>query len=194
LNIGVSYRNHRVRYSGNSASYTFFRGRRSRPKIEISSAHNGGWIGFQVIVRRNGINNPYVECNGIEYSFEKQNHDGENVLLRFNTCYFVYPFAIQQDRSKGAYIVQLNRKKLREVNKYDTAIQASIRITGDGFEMKKDYVLTTNLPDLRTNRLTQDELIRPEDVTITQLQEINEPSRWRKFLSSFSVTRTRIPK
>lgn len=85
-------------------------------------------------------------------------------------------------------------RSLERSIKYDTAIQASIRITGDGFEMKKDYVLTTNLPDLRTNRLTQDELIRPDDVTITQLQEINEPSRWRKFLSSFSVTRTRIPK
>ncbi len=193
--MGHHYRTNKYSINNNfDTSYTFFRERRSRPKIKVSPARDGAWLGFQVIIRRNGISNPYVECNGIEYWFEKQNHDGENRFLRFNTRYFVYPFTVQQDRSKGAYIVQMNRKKLRVVNKYDSTVQASIHITGDGFEMKKDYDLTTNLPELRTKRLPQDALIRPEDVTITQLQEIKESSRWRRFLSSFGVTRTRIPK
>jgi hypothetical protein len=75
----------------------------------------------------------------------------------------------------------------------DTTVQALIRIRGEGFEMEKDYVLTTNLSELRTKQLTPNELIRAEYVTLS-LEEVKEPSLWRRFLSSFSVTRTRIPK
>jgi hypothetical protein len=174
-------------------SYTFFRERARRPKIDVSLARTeNGRVGFQVTVRRSGIRNPYVECNGTEYLFEKQNHDDENVFLQVNTYYSSYPFAIKQDHSKGAYIIQLNRK-LREVEKFDTTIQASIHIRGEGFEMEKDYVLTSNLLDLRTKRLNSNELIRLENVTFS-LEEIKEPSLWRRFLSSFSVTRSRIAK
>jgi hypothetical protein len=139
-------------------SYTFFRERARRPKIDVSLARTeNGRVGFQVTVRRSGIRNPYVECNGTEYLFEKQNHDDENVFLQVNTYYSSYPFAIKQDHSKGAYIIQLNRK-LREVEKFDTTIQASIHIRGEGFEMEKDYVLTSNLLDLRTKRLNSKSL------------------------------------
>jgi hypothetical protein len=126
--------------------------------------------------------------------FEKQNHDGENVFLQFNTHYFVYPFAINQDYSVGAYITQFNKKRVAPNNpNNDTTIQASIRIRGEGFEVEKYYVLTTNLSELRTKRPSPNELIRPENVTFT-LQEVKEQSFWRRFLSSFSVTRSRIPK
>lgn len=175
-------------------SYTFFRERARRPKIDLSPARSDGRIGFQVIVRRNGIGNPYVECNGTEYLFEKLNHNGENVFLQVNTPYSFYPFAINQDYSVGAYIIQRTSKQVvpNKPNN-DTTVQALIRIRGEGFEMEKDYVLTTNLSELRTKRLTPNELIRAEYVTLS-LEEVKEPSLWRRFLSSFSVTRTRIPK
>jgi hypothetical protein len=59
--------------------------------------------------------------------------------------------------------------------------------------MEKEYVLTTNLSQLRTRRLNPNELI-PAGNVIVSLEEVKEPSLWRRFLSSFSVTRTRIPK
>lgn len=75
----------------------------------------------------------------------------------------------------------------------DTTVLASFRINGEGFKMEKDYVLTTNLSELRTKRLNPNELIRVENVTLS-IEEVKEPSLWRRFLSSFSVTRTRIAK
>jgi hypothetical protein len=191
--LGYHYRTSKFSVNDNyDTSYTFFRERARRPKTEVSATCSNSRVGFQIIVRRSGLHKPYVECNGTEYFFEKQNHDGENVFLRVNTPYSFYPFAIQQDLSLGAYLVQLD-KKLRHINKYDTTIQALIRIIGEGFEIEKDYVLTSNLLDLRTKRLNPDELIHPENVTFS-LEEVKEPSLWRKFLSSFSVTRTHIPK
>jgi hypothetical protein len=74
-----------------------------------------------------------------------------------------------------------------------TTFLASIRISGEGFKMEKDFVLTTNLSELRTKRLNPNDLIRAENVTFS-LEEIKEPSLWRRLLSSFSVTRTRIAK
>lgn len=81
----------------------------------------------------------------------------------------------------------------RELNKFYIAVKASIRMRGKGFEMEKDSVLKTNLSESRTKRLNQNVLVRPENVTFP-FEEIKEPSFWRRFLSSFGVTRTRIPK
>ncbi len=75
----------------------------------------------------------------------------------------------------------------------DIAVQASIRISGEGFKTDREYILRTNLSELRANRFDTNKLIPTGNVTVT-LQEIKEPSLWRRFLSSFSVTRTPIPK
>jgi hypothetical protein len=176
------------------ASYTFFRGRARRPKIEISISHSGSRVGFKVRVQRNGIRRPSADCNGTQYNFERQDHDGELDFLQVNIPYFVYPFGINQDPNKGAYILQWGSRH-REMNQFDTIpIQASIRISGEGFEMEKVYNLKSNLSDLREKRLNpNEELIRPENITFS-LEEIKEPSSWRRFLSSFSLTRSRIPK
>lgn len=175
-------------------SYTFFRERTRRPKIEISISHSGSRVGFEVRAQRNGIRRPSADCNGTQYKFERQDHDGELDFLQFNTPYFVYPFGINQDPNKGAYIVQWDSRH-RQINQFDTTpIQASIRISGEGFEMEKEYNLKSNLLDLRKKRLNPNEgLVRPENITFS-LEEVKEPSRWRRFLSSFSVTRSRIPK
>jgi hypothetical protein len=192
--LGYYYRNHRASYSGNSTSYTFFRERARRSKVEISLAREPYKIGFQVIVQRNGIHHPSANCNGIQYNFERQSHDGEGVFLHVNTPYFVYPFGINQEPSKGPYIVQWDSRN-REINQFDTTpIQVSIRISGEGFEMgKKEYNLKSNLVDLREKRLNPNENIRAENIAFS-LEEIKEPSRWSKLKSSFSVSRTPIPK
>ncbi|MFL6371916.1 MAG: hypothetical protein ACJ70P_02130 [Nitrososphaera sp.] len=195
-NLGLSFRNGccwRSYYSNNyNDNISFFTGLARRPKIEVFLARSNSRVGFEVKVQRNGIRRPSADCNGTQYDFEKQNHDAEKDFLQTKTAYFVYPFGIDQDPSKGAYIIQRD-SMFRELNKFDTTIQASIHIRGKGFEMEKDYVLKTNLSGLRTKRLNQNELIRPENVTFS-FEEIKEPSIWRRFLSSFGVTRTRIPK
>jgi phage anti-repressor protein len=185
--------NYSCSYNDNSSiSYTFFRAWLRRPKIKVFAATRDGSVGFQVIVRRSGIHNPYVECNGIEYSFEKRFFVEEKGFLHENVPYSFYPFKIQQDQYVGAYIFQLHWK-LGVVKNFDTTIRASIRIRGDGFKMEKDYIVRTNLSELRTKRLNPNEVIDAKDVRLS-LEEIKEPSLWRRFLSSFSVTRSRIPK
>lgn len=193
--MGYYHRNSRNSYNDNySISYTFFRDWAHLPKIEVSLARSDGRVGFQVIVRRNGIRKPYVECNGTEYPFEKQDHNSETVFLHADTRYSFYPFAINQDHSVGAYIIQRTSKEVAPNTPNDsTTFLASIRISGEGFKMEKDFVLTTNLSELRTKRLNPNDLIRAENVTFS-LEEIKEPSLWRRLLSSFSVTRTRIAK
>ena len=194
--MGYHYRTRKYSVDNSyDASYTFFRERARRPKIEISISHSGSRVGFEVRVQRNGIRRPSADCNGTQYNFERQDHDGELDFLQVNIPYFVYPFGINQDPNKGgAYIVQWGSRH-REINQFDTIpIQASIRISGEGFEMEKVYNLKSNLSDLQEKRLNpNEELIRPENI-IFSLEEIKEPSSWRRFLSSFSVTRTRIPK
>ena len=175
-------------------SYTFFSERARRPKINVSLARTeNGRVGFQIRVQRNGIRHPSADCNGTQYNFERQDHNAEIDFLQINTVYSFYPFAINQDPFKGAYIIQRD-SRLRKIRNFDADdIQASIRIRGEGFEMEKDYDLTSNLLDLRTKRLNPNELIPAGNVKVS-LEEIKEPSLWRRFLSSFSVTRTRIPK
>lgn len=174
-------------------AYTFFRKRRSRPKVEISPARRADLIGFKVKLQRNGIHNPHVVCNGISYPIERQDRNSETVYLQENTDYWFYPFAINQDPNKGAYIVQWDSRH-REINQFDTTpIQVPIRIRGEGFKEEKDCNLESNLVDLREKRLNPNETIRPEDITFS-LKEIKKPSRWSKLKSSFSVSRTPIPK
>lgn len=175
-------------------SYTFFRERVRLPKIDVSLARTeNGRVGFQIRVQRNGICHPSADCNGTQYNFEKLDHNAEIDFLQINTVYSFYPFAINQDPSKGAYIIEWD-SRLRKIRSFDADdILASIRISGEGFKMEKEYVLTTNLLDLRTRRLNPNELIPAGNVTVS-LEEVKEPSLWRRFLSSFSVTRTRIPK
>ncbi len=182
-------------YSNNyNDNIPFFIGLARRPKIEVSLDRSDGRVGFQVTVRRNGIHKPYVECNGTEYNFEKQNHNAELDYLQVSTPYSFYPFAINQHQSVGAYIIQRTSRGVAPNNpNNDTTVLASFRINGEGFKMEKDYVLTTNLSELRTKRLNPNELIRVENVTLS-IEEVKEPSLWRRFLSSFSVTRTRIAK
>jgi hypothetical protein len=189
--LGYHYRNSRTSYSDNSISRPFFREWARRPKTDISPARDRSRLGFQVIVQRNVIPRPFAYCRGTRYNFEKEDRNDELEYLQVKPHYFVYPFVIQQDPSKGAYIQQISKQK--EVCKFhDTdTIHAPISIIGVGFEIEKDYNLKTNLSELRTKRLNSDELA--EYVTLS-LEEIKEPSTWRRFLSSFSVTRTRIPK
>lgn len=192
--LGCHYRTNKFSINNNyDTSYTFFRERARRPKVEISLAREVYRIGFRVIVQRNGISRPSATCNGIQYNLEKQNHDGEGTYLHVNTPYFVYPFGINQEPSKGAYIVQWDSRR-RGTNQFDvTPIQVSIRISGEGFEMEKEYNLKSNLVDLREKRLDPNENIRPETI-IFSLEEIKEPSRWDKLKSSFSIRRTPISK
>ena len=189
--MGYHYRNHRDSYSDNSISRPFFRERARRPKTDISPARYRSRLGFRVIVQRNAIPRPFAYCRGTRYNFEKEDRNDELEYLQVKPDYFVYPFVIQQDPSKGAYIQQISRQK--EIDKFlDTdTIHAPIRISGIGFEIEKDYILKTNLSELRTKRLNSDELA--EYVKLS-LEEIKEPSLWRRFLSSFGVTRTPIPK
>jgi hypothetical protein len=182
-------------YSNNyNDNIPFFIGLARRPKIEFSPARRVDLVGFRVTVRRNGIRHPSVECNEIEYPLEKQDHNSETVFLHVDTVYSFYPFAINQDHSVGAYIIQRTSRGVAPNNpNNDTTVLASFRISGEGFKIEKEYVLTTNLSQLRTRRLNPNELIPAGNVTVS-LEEVKEPSLWRRFLSSFSVTRTRIPK
>jgi hypothetical protein len=180
-------------YSGYSLS-TFFIALKCRRRVEVSLRHDGQSLGFQVAVRGSGISHPTANCNGIEYNFEKQNHNAETNYLHTDAPYSFCPFAINQDQAVGAYIVQRDSKGMAP-NKpnNDIAVQASIRISGEGFKTDREYILRTNLSELRANRFDTNKLIPTGNVTVT-LQEIKEPSLWRRFLSSFSVTRTPIPK
>jgi hypothetical protein len=180
-------------YSNNyNDNISFFIELVRRPKIEVSPARSVDRIGFQVIARRRGIRHPSADCNGTHYSFERQDHNGESNFLNVNMPYSFYPFGIGQDQYVGAYISQMD-KRSREVRRFDTTIQASIRISGEDFTWTKDYVLRTNLSELRESRLNANELIPTKNITFSP-EEVKEPSLWRRFLSSFSVTRTRIPK
>jgi hypothetical protein len=193
--LGFSLRNSgwRSYYSNNyNDNISFFIELVRRPKVEVSPARSVDRVGFQTIVRRRGIRHPSADCNGIHYSFEKRDHDGESNFLNVNTPYSFYPFGIGQDQAIGAYISQMD-KRSREVRRFDTTIQASIRINGEDFTWAKDYFLRTNLSELRASRLNANELIPTRNITFS-LEEVKEPSLWRRFLSSFSVTRTRIPK
>jgi hypothetical protein len=100
--LGHHYRTNKYSINNNyDTSYTFFRERASRPKVEISPARDVDRIGFRVLVQRNGIPRPSANCNRIQYNFERQNHNGETAYLQVNTPYFVYPFAITHAYSIG---------------------------------------------------------------------------------------------
>ena len=187
--------NHSSSCNGNySIGYTFFRERVSRPKIEVSLVRSVDRLGFQVTVQRNGIRRPSANCNVTQYNFERQDHIAEIDFLSVDTPYSFYPFAINQDLSVGAYVSQFDSNRVASTTpNTSTTFLASIRISGEHLTWAKDYVLRTNLSELRARRLIPNELIPTENV-ICSLEEIKEPSLWRRFLSSFSVTRTRITK
>jgi hypothetical protein len=193
--LGHHYRASKYSVNDNyDTSYTFFRERASRPKVEVSLARDVDRVGFRAVVQLNGIPRPSADCNGTQYNIERQNHNSEIDFIHVNTPYFVYPFGINQDQSVGAYITQFESRGRISFNPNNaTTIQASIRISGEGFEMERDYVLRTNLSELRASRLNARELIHTRSITFS-LEEVKEPSLWLRFLSSFIVARTRIPK
>ena len=63
-----------------------------------------------------------------------------------------------------------------------TTIAASVRITGEDFKKEKNYVLRTNLPDLRARRHNRNDLIPTQQITFS-LEEVREGSPWRRLLS-----------
>jgi hypothetical protein len=169
-------------------SSTFFSDLIRGRKIEVSFSRSFDRLGFQVIVQRRGIRHPSADCNGTQYLFEKQDHDSELNYLSVKTHYFFYPFAINQDQSVGAYIVQVKSNKVT-LNPNDfTSIPASIRIIGEDFKKEKKYVLRTNLSELRAERHNTNDLIPTKKVTFS-LEEVKEPSSWRR-LSSFRSKRS----